>query len=103
MWNSGFRDARDYNRGLAAPVRWAHAAAALGRPAVGPVWHWASAPGRRSWAPRLLIGLVLVVVLIPFDGAVAAWVRRNQLGGDARRVDARSGLGDATGRTTTAT
>src|ERR1043166_3799001 len=85
MWTSGIDHARDYNRGLPAPVRWGHMAAACIRPLARPFLDWAGAPGRRAWAPRLIIGLVLVFALLPFDGLVAHWVARHQLSGDARR------------------
>lgn len=85
MGLSGLRNARDYNRGLAAPIRWGHMAWALVQPVVSPVWRWASDPVRRDWAPPLLIGLVLVLLLLPLDGPIARFARAHPLGGDLRR------------------
>src|SRR5204862_7755564 len=85
MRTSRLRDARDYNRGVAAPVRWGHIAWAAVRPVVSPVWRWASAPERRAWARPALIGAIAVLALLPMDGAIARWMRAHPLGGDPRR------------------
>jgi membrane-associated phospholipid phosphatase len=85
MDTSGLRDARDYNRGLSAPIRWAHVAAAVTAPILRPLRDWAGAPARRAWAPRLLMGAILFVILLPLDGPIARWLGAHQLGGDLRR------------------
>jgi membrane-associated phospholipid phosphatase len=85
MQISTLREARDYNRGLAAPIRWAHMAWALVTAALGPLVRWATVPARRAWAPPLLISLPLVLLLLPLDGPVARFFRANPLSGDPRR------------------
>jgi membrane-associated phospholipid phosphatase len=83
MQTSASREARDYNRGPAAPVRWAHtAAAAL---PLAALWRWASDPTRRTWAQPLLIALPLTLLALPLDGPIARFFEAHQLGGDARR------------------
>jgi membrane-associated phospholipid phosphatase len=80
MQTPSLRSARDYNRALAAPVRWTHVAAA----AVRPVWT-SLTRGRERWARPLLISIPFVLVLLPFDGAIARFCERHPLGGDVRR------------------
>ncbi len=75
---------RDYNRGLIAPVRWAHAGVRRVRPVFGPGWAWASAPKRRTWARPLFVG-VLALPLLLLDPAIARWMGGVRLGGDVRR------------------
>ncbi len=76
--------ARDYNRALTAPVRWAHLAAAAAADAVGivrgVVWH----PTRRAWAvPAFFVGIGLLVM--PWDGPINSVLRGTSIGGDIRR------------------
>lgn len=85
MRTSELRNARDYNRGLPAPIRWAHLAAAAAIPPLRPIHAWSAAPHRRSWALPLLIGLLLVILLFPFDSALLRAIRSIPLGGDIRR------------------
>ena len=51
---------------------------------LGPVWRWLTAPNR-PWALPLVVGTVLVVVLIPFDGAISRFATRLNPRGDLRR------------------
>lgn len=88
---STIRAARDYNRGLAGPVRAAHVVAAGVRAGVrvvlGPVARWAGDPVRRVWAQPVVWGGLAFLALLPFDGVVvrlAMWMNAN-LGGDPRR------------------
>jgi membrane-associated phospholipid phosphatase len=74
------RTARDYNRGVVAPVRWAHMAAAAAAPAYRAVRDWAMESRRRTWAPPLVVGAAAFVLLLPFDGVISRAARR--LGGD---------------------
>ncbi len=78
----------DYNRGLVRPVRWAHA---LWSRTGGVPWRWAGG-GRAWWARPLIIGLATGAAFVPFDGAIAAFMRNFQeggrwrIGGDARLI-----------------
>jgi membrane-associated phospholipid phosphatase len=72
------RDASDYNRGLAPVVRWAHVLLA-------PLLAWLFAQPRRQWTLPLALGLLLVVLLVPFDGPLLTAVERLGIGGDLRR------------------
>lgn len=72
---------RDYNRGLPPPVRWVHA---IVRPAA-PIWSWATLPARRDWALPLVVGVVMVPLLLPFDGWLLTHLSSLQFGGDVRR------------------
>jgi len=89
MRTSELRSARDYNRGLAAPIRYAHVfyalLSSLLAPVLGPIAAWATTPSRRTWAPPLLIGALLVVLLFPFDAALSRALRSIPLRGDFRR------------------
>ena len=67
MQTPSLRSARDYNRGLPAPIRWAHSAF-VSTPLKSLI-RWAAA--RRSWAPPLLIALPLILIVLPFDGMIA--------------------------------
>lgn len=87
MTTSAVRAARDYNRGLVAPIRWVHVALAGAAPVVARPWRWAADPGRRTWAQPLLLAVVSFVVLFPFDGPIsrgAIWAG-TRVGGDLRR------------------
>ncbi len=85
MPNPLLSSARDYNQGLAAPVRWAHIITALLRPAFAPLFRWATSPSRRTWAPPLLLALPLILIFLPFDGPIARLAARHPLSGDAKR------------------
>ena len=85
---SPIRIARDYNRGLAPPVRWAHICWAA---TLGPAWKaaaWCFEPTRRSWAAPILLSGIFLPVLLPLDGAISrsasGWVNTH-LGGDITR------------------
>lgn len=85
---SPIRIARDYNRGLAPPVRWVHVAwAAAGRP-VAELVAWCFDPERRFWAAPALLASVLIPLVLPWDPAISAaasgWVSKH-LGGDITR------------------
>lgn len=73
------QEAADYNRGLPAPMRWAHVVLAHG-PA--PVWRWMHEPSRRGWMPALALGVVIGLMVFPFDGAIARMVARTGIGDD---------------------
>src|SRR5947209_2908055 len=85
MQTPSLRSARDYNRALAAPIRWAHNALAIVGPLLASGSRWAAAPGRRTWSLPLLSALPLILLLLPFDGTVARLVARHPLSGDPRR------------------
>jgi len=87
MTQSNTRIDADYNRTLAAPVRWLHRAAGPVREFLSPLTDWASAPSRRLWAPPLIWACVLAAALIPFDGPIGsrAAALKPRLGGDLRR------------------
>lgn len=81
---SRIRIARDYNRTLAAPVRWLHVLGAAVRAAVGDAWRWVRSPARRGWAfPASLA--VLAVLVVPLDAAVSGWFEGHRPGGDVKR------------------
>lgn len=77
---------RDYNRGLAWPVRTAHLIAAVAATPLRPLWTWAGQPNRRWWARPLVACSLLFLALLPLDGWIAAIGRAAPIGGDARRV-----------------
>ena len=80
MQTPSLRSARDYNRALPAPIRWAHNAAALVSPAITSL-----SRGRETWAHPLLIAIPLILALLPFDGSIAGFCARHPLSGDPRR------------------
>lgn len=60
-------------------------------------WAWAFAPARRTWAPTLVLALVLVLLLLPLDGPIARFFDTHRLGGDPRReLEALQQYGQAT-------
>ncbi len=84
---SPIRIARDYNRALWLPVRWAHLVCAA---IIGPVWAlvgWFFEPSRRFWAAPIFLAAVLVPLVLPWDprirAATSAWL--NPVGGDVKR------------------
>lgn len=85
MQTPSLRSARDYNQGVAAPIRRVHYALALVSPPFVALWHWAAAPSRRTWVPPLLIAAPLILLLLPLDGPIARFVARHPLSGDPRR------------------
>jgi membrane-associated phospholipid phosphatase len=87
MRTSGLRDARDYNRGLAWPVRMAHYGWAVARPVVAPVVAWARDPSRRVWATPLLVCVLLFPIVYRLDPWFLAWQAwaKERMGGDFRR------------------
>lgn len=85
---SEVRTARDYNRGLAAPLRWLRTGVALARAGPRGVAHWAMAKRGRAWVRVALLGLIGFVMLLPLDGTIARaarWVN-GQTWGDTARV-----------------
>jgi membrane-associated phospholipid phosphatase len=81
---------RDYNRALAAPIRWMHVGGAWVGMLVGPALDWTFAPTRRHWAVPLVIGVVAFLFgPVLFGGAIdlalARLARTERLGGDIRR------------------
>ncbi len=84
---SPIRIARDYNRGLTPPVRWAHLAwAALARPLLDGL-AWCFDPRRRHWAAPILLAATLVPITLPRDRVIHATFAPvfRSLGGDVRR------------------
>lgn len=75
--------ARDYNRGLAAPMRWMHMGASL--PGVARAWF--VAPERRAWAIPAFWSVLVLGVLIPTDRWTSGLLRdwHAKLGGDPKR------------------
>jgi membrane-associated phospholipid phosphatase len=84
---SRIRNARDHNRGLAAPIRAAHLAWASVRSVLDAARAAVRAvdrPERRPWAwAAVLVGLAVVVR--PLDGVISDWFERHRPGGDVRR------------------
>lgn len=80
------RMVRDYNRGLAWPVRTAHLIGSIALSPLRPLWNWASAPDRAWWGKPLVASLVLFALLLPLDGLIASVARSAPFEGDARRV-----------------
>lgn len=78
--SSRFRNARDYNRSLVAPVRWAHLAWAV----IAAVGDFGRQPGQR-WVIPTLLAAAGVWLLWPWDAAVNAWARGLNLRGDLER------------------
>lgn len=79
------QSARDYNRGLSAPVRSVHLVCAAVRDLSAPLRAWASVPTRRPWAVPILWFVPLAFLVLPLDGAIVHYFRRHPLGGDIRR------------------
>lgn len=77
--------ARDYNRGLARPVRWVHVALAAAADLAGPVLGWVLHPKRRDWTVPLLVGAAAVAALLPYDGPLSRWLQDFDAGGDLGR------------------
>src|SRR5262245_52452323 len=97
MQTSTLGEARDYNRGLAAPIRWAHIALAAISPFTRGLFAWLRAPSRRAWAPPLAISFILVLLLLPLDGPIARLFATYSLTGDLRReLEALQQYGQAT-------
>lgn len=85
MIDPAVRMASDYNRWLAAPIRWVHVGAAVVRGVVGPIAGWMWHESRRAWVAPLALGIVVFIVLHPFDGALSRLLRGVPLRGDVRR------------------
>jgi membrane-associated phospholipid phosphatase len=85
---SEVRTARDYNRGLIAPIRWLHVVGALLVHVPRAVWLWAMEERRRAWAPPAIAGLVGFGLVLPLDGAIAhiAKTVNARIWGDSARV-----------------
>ncbi len=78
----------DPNRGLAVPVRWGHIAWARLSASPRALYRWTMADGGRTWARIALVGLLAVLVLLPFDAPMERRTHRLDalLYGDANRV-----------------
>ncbi len=77
--------ARDYNRGLPAPIRWVHIGWALALAISRPLRTWATVPSRRPWAVPILWFVPLAFLVMGLDGAISMYFRTHRLGGDIRR------------------
>jgi len=85
MPRNPIRIAWDSNLALPVPLRVAHV---LWLPIgfiVTPIWLWASDPVRRQTALPLVLGLIAVLVLLPYDAGLSAWAGSLSIGGDLRR------------------
>lgn len=80
------RMVRDYNRGLAWPVRIAHVVYSVAAIPLHPLWRWASTSSRAWWARPLVASLLLFAILLPLDGLIASIARNAPIEGDVRRV-----------------
>jgi len=69
------QQARDYNQGLPAPIRWAHMGAAAVGVVFRPVRVWTEAPRRRAWAGPIVWGLACAAVVGLFDGVLTRGIR----------------------------
>jgi membrane-associated phospholipid phosphatase len=85
MPNREVRFASDYNRAIAAPVRWCHVGVAVLRSGTERGWRWSAAPGRITWLPYLVLGAVAVLLLLPYDAVITRLATSVRLGGDIRR------------------
>lgn len=87
MKSPAIRMASDYNRGLPRPVRGAHVLTAAARTVAFPVFRWAAARPRASWAIPALIGVPLFLILLPLDDPLSRALKAlfNHAGGDIKR------------------
>jgi membrane-associated phospholipid phosphatase len=76
---------RHYNRTLAPPVRWVHAGLALATALLRPVTAWIWLPGRVTWAPWIAGGVLLVLLLLPYDETIRRWAGSLWIPRDVRR------------------
>lgn len=74
-----------YNRGLAWPVRVAHAGAVLIAAAARALLGWAFDPANRAWAPVTLVTLAALWYTLPRDEALLRGIQSLALRGDLRR------------------
>lgn len=89
MLGSAVRMARDYNRGLLLPVRWAHVLGAGLSGIIGPFIRWTRDPSRRYWAWPALVAGVLFLLIHPFDTLLSDFLRWLPIEGDgAREIEA---------------
>lgn len=79
---------RDYNRGLSASVRWAHAIVNTLRRWFWPLewlathyWTWASQDKRSWWARPITLGVLLALALLPFDQTISESMAQFRRGG----------------------
>lgn len=79
------QSARDYNRGLPAPIRSVHIAWAVALAVSKPLRAWATVPSRRPWAVPILWFVPLAFIVMSFDGAISTFFRSHHIGGDIRR------------------
>jgi len=82
MSPSRFRIARDYNRGLGPPIRFAHTAWAALDPILGAPLRWTADPARRWWARPTLWAILAFLLLFPLDGPIMAFIQSHPPGGD---------------------
>lgn len=85
MSPSRIRIARDYNRGLSPPIRFAHIAWAALDPILAAPIRWSADPARRWWARPALWAILAFLLLFPLDGPIMALVQRFPPGGDIRQ------------------
>jgi membrane-associated phospholipid phosphatase len=77
--------ARDYNRSLARPIRWAHVVGMVALAPLRPIIRWGTAPARVTWFPYIAIGFVLIMIFLPLDAGISRVLGSVRLGGDIRR------------------
>jgi membrane-associated phospholipid phosphatase len=84
---SRIRSARDHNRGLAAPVRWAHLGWAAASDLASLGFRFVRAvdqPARKPLSWTILL-ILLAIAVFPLDGHISAWFERHRPRGDLRR------------------
>jgi membrane-associated phospholipid phosphatase len=84
---SRIRNARDHNRGLAAPIRWLHLLWAALRDAASALRQLVvriDTPQHRPW-PWAIVLVALAAIAFPFDGVISDWFEQHRPKGDLRR------------------
>jgi membrane-associated phospholipid phosphatase len=84
-FRSSIRIASDYNRTLAAPIRWVHSVLAIVLWPFEPIGRWLYAPSRRWVTVPFTWAVFLTLLLLPLDGPINRACRSIRLGGDIRR------------------
>lgn len=85
MSPSDFDISRDYNRGLARPVRFFHMAHGLVYLVFGPWIRWLGDPVRSWWTTPPLVGLLMLPILLRLDWPIARLAAHHPPRGDLKR------------------